>query len=108
MVGKDEKYISTGIFYYTKANFLAPYTRTWKYCISTVFDRERDKIAYLLLERPEQSTADTLVRLGVFPVGTEHAFNSLCCFHYVNTYAWPFSRCNYAVSLLLLSTCTHS
>lgn len=44
----------------------------------------------LLQKRFEQSTADTLARLGVFPVGTGHPVNSLSCFPLVNAYAWPF------------------
>lgn len=43
-----------------------------------------------LQKRLEQSTADTLARLRVLPVGTEHSVNSLSCFPLVNAYAWPF------------------
>lgn len=94
MVGKDKWYISTRTFILRKQNFQIPIYQ----CGNTAFlqfltgnSRKSCTNPLALQKRPEQSTADTLARLGVFPVGTELSVNSLSCFPLVNTYAWPFA-----------------
>lgn len=96
-------------FYSKKAKFLDPYISMWKYCISTIFDREQPKVMHQSSCSAKETWAEHCrhaCQAGGVPSG-HRAFCQLTqLFPTCKYLCLAFCRCSYAVSSLLFCTCT--